>query len=659
MSRAPLLRARLEAGMRHPWGATAALVAGALGAATGALLAEAVVRALPLPTGGLAAARAAGVHSMTTWAGYPKSAELLFLAVGLGVSCAVGLAAAVAALSRLGRDGGRDAPAARDPSGGGPLPRVHGWEWLVLLALLAYGAQPTPLVTLGRLYLILAEEGAHLLALTTLLHGGRLSEDLDYIYGPLLLAPLLPAHFIEPSVAGVRVATLLLHGLGLAGVAALARPLFRTRAGWIAAALLLAWLVPLPAPRLHLTAYRSALAFAPFLFLPRALAGGRGGWLGVGAGVAAAVLTSPELLTPSLAGPLAALALAAQRRIRAVAELAAGLAGGLAIGLLLFLPVLDPLGWLQSTVEKLDAVRLGFLARVYPVPWGADRLWRGAPFGLEADVDRYLWQGNAVLAIAAAGCTIAAFGCLRRPRDANTALLLGFALCGALLLPKLVSRPGVYQFAKVLPGVLLVTAALAEAGALRWLRTRGAADLVPALLGAIGLATLAVSVPLRAGLPRAAPRPPVHDATLGAILLQPGLASFIARVREAVDRRLPPGAPVWSAPAAPGWNYVLDRPPANPLSIWFVTTGRASRERLRDQLAADPPPLVLRHTDRPTFEGVPRRAFLGVAADWLDERYAVVEVVRHGAYTMELLAPTPLPAAEPVPAAEPPPATDP
>lgn len=629
------LRARVDAGIRTPWGSSAALAAGLLGACVGAGIAEAIARAVPLPMAGLEAARAAGVWSQTSYAGYPKSAELSFLVLGLALSAASGLAAACAAALWCGPG---DAPA-RGEASPHPLRRVRGPEWLVVAALLVYGMQPTPLWAPGRLYLILAEEGAHLLALTTISHGGRLFDQLDYLYGPLLLAPLLPAFAIEPSVYAIRIATLVLHGMGLALLLALARPLFRTPVGWAVLAAGLAWLVPLPQPRLHLTAWRTALAFAPFLFLPRALAGGRGGWLGVGAGSAAATWVGVDLLTASLLGPLVALLVATPRRLPAAAELAAGLVGGLAAGALLFLPIADPRGWLAGAVDTLGAVRLGYLSRVFPEPWGASRLWLGDPFGVGFDVSRYVVAGNAVVGVAVACLAVAAFALLRRPATPRDALRLAFCVSAVLLLPKLVSRPGNYQFTKVMPGILIGATALAETGVLAFRRSPRAATLLPALAGGAALAILAASSSVRAGIPVSPPRYPTYDARLGPIPLHPKMAELMLGVRDAVDRRLPAGEAVWAGPAAPGWNFLLDRPPANPLSIAYVTTTSRDRERVRERLLAEPPKLILRQRDRPSFEGVPMRDFLGVAADAIDERYEVVERLRAGEHVVELLEP--------------------
>ena len=161
-------------------------------------------------------------------------------------------------------------------------------------------------------------------------------------------------------------------------------------------------------------------------------------------------------------GPLSALVLGAPRRSRALAGFAAGVALGIALGCLLFLPIADPLGWLGSTRDKLGAVRLGYLARVFPVPWGASRLWLGDPFGVGTDVSRYVLPANALLTVAAGAGGVAVFRLLRRRPSPRDLLLLAVCLSAALLLPKLVSRPGLHQFPKVLPGVLVAATALLE-----------------------------------------------------------------------------------------------------------------------------------------------------------------------------------------------------
>jgi hypothetical protein len=148
-----------------------------------------------------------------------------------------------------------------------------------------------------------------------------------------------------------------------------------------------------------------------------------------------------------------------------------------------------------------------------------------------------------------------------------------------------------------------------------------------------------VSSPKKAGLPRIPPAQPVHQQRMGPIPLHPFLADFMDRVRAAVDRRLPPGEAVWTAPAAPGWSFVLDRPPAHPLSISYVTTSDAERERIRRELAEAPPRLILRQADRSSFEGVPMRTYLGVAADRVDAHYRVDETLRVGEHVVEILVP--------------------
>jgi len=247
--------------------------------------------------------------------------------------------------------------------------------------------------------------------------------------------------------------------------------------------------------------------------------------------------------------------------------------------------------------------------------------------------------GNAVVGVAVACLAVAVFALLRRPPRPRDALRLAFCVSAVLLLPKLVSRPGNYQFVKVMPGILIGATSLAEAGVLALRRSPRVPQLLPALAGGAALAVLVASSSVRAGIPVSPPRFPAYDARLGPIPLHPKMAEFMLRVRDAVDRLLPAGEAVWAGPAAPGWNFLLDRPPAHPLSIAYVTTTNRDRERVRQRLIEAPPKLILRQRDRPSFEGVPMRDFLGAAADFIDEHYEVVERLRAGEHVVELLVP--------------------
>jgi len=191
----------------------------------------------------------------------------------------------------------------------------------------------------------------------------------------------------------------------------------------------------------------------------------------------------------------------------------------------------------------------------------------------------------------------------------------------------------------VMPGILIGAAALAERGVLALRNAPRPVAVLPALAGVLGLAILVGSSSLRARIPSWPPTFPTREARLGPIRVEAHVAGFMQDVRKVVDHQLPAGEAVWAGPAAPGWNFLLDRAPAHPLPIAFVTTTYEDRERVRQRLIDDPPKLILRQRDRPTFEGVPMRALLGVAADHIDAHYEAVDVLQSGRYAVEVLVP--------------------
>jgi hypothetical protein len=642
----------MEAGSAAPWGACLCLLAALPAGAAGALLGEAIVRRLPLLPGALEAARARIVVSETVHLGYPKAAEQLYLAVGFASTALFALLGAVLAALVLGARSPR-AAAAELAGAERPVGSLRGFELGVLLAVLAVGAWPATLATPWAPWRVFAEEGVHGIAGITIALGGRLFADVDYTYGPLLALPSAAAFALaEPSVHVLRLVALALHGAGLALTLAVARPLFRTRAGWVLFAVLLLWLVPLPYPRLHLTAWRNTVGFAPLLFLPAARAGHRFGWPAAGAAAAFAVFTTPEVATAALLAPgaVALFGPGPAGRLRA----AIGFAGGLALGVIVLavavLPVADPIAFAEDAFRTLRAVSLGFLNRIFPTPFGAGRLWLSGSYGPAAELWRYAVQWNAVIAVTAAFAVVIAFRAVRRALDAREWMLVAVAIAATALLPKLVTRPGPDQLAKVLPGLLVVGAALAEDAVRGALRRRRLPDLVAAGAALAPILVLAWSVSF-AIRPLAWPaRPPVLDPGLGPIFVDPELAGLVRDVRTEVDRRLPPGAGLWAYPNAPGWNLVLGRPPAHPLSVVLGLRDAPYRDAALRALAARPPRLVIRHPMVSELEGIPIGEIAAPIDAFLAAHYRVAATVARGPYAVDLLepiAPTSDPASAP------------
>ncbi|UCE85854.1 MAG: hypothetical protein JSU66_16250 [Deltaproteobacteria bacterium] len=633
-SRLERARRRIAAGSATP--RDQSLVAGAmlLGALAGALLAHGVVQILPLSTRGVAAARAAGVVSATVRAGYPKDSELLFLAGGLALTAAASLAAgAAAAWLRAGA-----APAAIPAPPTEPPARFGRFEALVLVALLIYGMQPTPLLTAAWEWRLLLEEGAHLHPANSLLLGERIYADVGYLYGPLLVLPLaLGFELTTPSVFTARVVTLAMHGLGLALVAAAGRAMFRTRVAWLLCCVGLAALVPLAHPRAHLTALRPAVTLIPLFFLPAMFRGRRVAAYCVGAAVTPALFTSPEVGAVTLFAALAATVLGADAReaSRRLLRFGAGLGVSAAIVAALLHPYVDSVLYLRDGISTLGWAGMGHLSRPFPVPWGADRLWLGDPYGVGLDASGFLLRGSVLDALLVACGVALAFLGLRRawtPRELTCAVVW---LIAVGLLPKLIARPGPHQLAKLLPPLILLVGVWVEGGWRMAAARRGPSRVAPAALCAASLVGLVCLADPR--VPRWPPRVQSLDARLGPIPVDPALAHLVTQVRAEVDRALPPGAPIWVTPNAPGWHMLLDRPSAVRTPDVFTLATAEQRREVRRALEARPPTLLLRHRVRDEIDGVPANAYAPEIAAFARANYQLVRRVVSGTHRAEIL----------------------
>jgi len=137
----------------------------------------------------------------------------------------------------------------------------------------SFWAGPSPWGSFG----LLGEEGVYLGAVQALRDGRLLYSELEFPYGPLLIEPLTWWLAIFPdSVVSVRVYAALLTGLGLAVAGLTLRALIgSSRGGWLGlcAALALALLAPTFLPTLNSVLLRTTLPFLPAALV---LAGARG-----------------------------------------------------------------------------------------------------------------------------------------------------------------------------------------------------------------------------------------------------------------------------------------------------------------------------------------------------------------------------------------------
>jgi hypothetical protein len=551
----------------------------------------------------------------------------------MSLTAACSLAAGIAAAWRCAGTA-RASASARDER---PV-RFGLFEAAVLLAVLALGAQPTPLITAGGEWRILAEEGVHLFPASAILLGDRLYADVDYLYGPLLVLPLSLGFSVEmPSVFTARVTALVVHGMGLALAAAAGRALFRSRLAWLMASLGLAALVPLAHPRIHLTALRSTVALLPLFFLPTAIRGSRRATLFAGAAAAPAVLMSPEVGAVTLIAFAVALGPGPGFRgcVRRLSVFAVGLLGAGVLFAALLYPVADVVQYLRDGASTLGSIGGGYLSRPFPVPWGADRLWSGDPYGVGLDASVFALRGGILLALVGACGVALAFRWLHRPWTPRELACVAVWLVALGLLPKVIARPGVHQFAKLLPPLVLLVGAFVEEGIRLAAARRAFGRLLPALFcvaSLYGLLTLGSMRP-----PQWPPRFPNLEPRLGPIPVDPQLARLVGAVRTEVDRRLPAGEPIWVTPNAAGWHLLLDRRAAvhSPVILWLPTL--KERRAALHELEESAPPLLLRHRLTDAIDGVPIEEYAPEIDAFVRANYRLSRRIRSGRYSVEIL----------------------
>lgn len=314
-------------------------------------LAALVSRTLPVPQD-VARGVAAGLHSLTLDGGYSKAQEARFWIVACGI-------VAAAAWRRW--------PTAASPS---PLPRWAAGVGCVLLIgslLWATFSGPNPWGTFG----FLAEEGVYLGAIEAIEHGRLPWRDLEFPYGPLLLAPAWAVSWVSGGdVLAVRTVGLFYWGLGITAAGWMVHKLRKDdrAAPWLAAGLAAA-LHPPFFPTLNGTPLRPALALLPAVLVASAasmegVARRRQLWT-AGLMVVVASLFTHELGAPALLGAAAALLTGRPKR-RDLLDLAGGLAisGIIAIYTLAGARVLPDL--LAVAIRTVGQSALGWQALPYP-----------------------------------------------------------------------------------------------------------------------------------------------------------------------------------------------------------------------------------------------------------------------------------------------------
>jgi len=561
--------------------------AGAL--AAGTLAARAAIWLLPATGGDVARARELGIVSVSILAGHSKSAESLAYAVGMAVALAVGL--------------GIWAVWARPREPWVALPRGPKLTWLELLAVTALFAllfaRPwTARSSWANPFMLFSEEGEALAWVNTVLRGEVLSRDTFCLYGPLATWPTSWLFRVAgPSLGLWRIWVFALDALALVATYWLVRELLRTRAGALAATLVVGLLCAPALPAMSWCLARVGLGLAALAALTRGRPGVSGALLAITLGF------SQEVGVACAAGAGAAL-LAAREPWRVWARLTVGAAAVL-------LPIgvyLGAVGALSATLDNLFVFPrtrlLGFGALPFPA--------------LEPTAESLrAWFAPALLVVAG---FVAGTKLLRGARDPRTRSELALAVFGALLFSGALSRPDDTHLAFAAPPVLILLAGLLEEAALglttpAW-RVACAAG---ALAGTLALAPW-TSVAL-ANAQSLWPATPtgyrVLDVARGGGASMPAeIALHLETITHVLQARVRPDEPFLAFPNEALLYFLADRPQPTrfPMAILAVT-----REQ-RQQLVAD-----LERT-RPHYAAVYRYAD---PVDAIGYRKAIPEVMSY------------------------------
>jgi len=592
-----------------------------------------------------------GLTSLTLREGYDKGQEVHAWLLSLVlVPGGLWLGWKLATRSRPGNRG-RAGDRESTPAAGGPAPRTaaaqlgRGLPWIVVaIAALAVALRPgvlhgpNPWGAFG----LLGEEGVYLGTIQALRSGRLLYADLHFPYGPLLIQPLqLWLAIFGDTIVSARAYVLLLHGVGVLGIAVTLRlALGRSPlAHWTAAAgaVALALLAPTDLPNLNSCLIRPVLAFLP---VAMALAGMRW-WRTLrseptrkitpfhlaGALVAIALLVSLDVGGAAAAGTLLALLSA---RLGRGPWLQTGAA------LLLVLTVaLAPLalaGSLGDFVQQaLDSIRLGALgyqALPYPDPLGlfanADGLRGTYPKdGLDAATATWSIVPPLVtwlaLGVGAAGSPHTA------PRRPGLPLLCT-ALTAALLFRAALGRSDLYHlwFYGAVPVTLLLSLLGARlwqvlSGPVRWVVPGVATVLIAALLSLNPLGEVRFKKNDSSETELALSR-------TGALRLDSATAAHLEAV-VSWARRTPPDEGIYFYPSEAMLYFLTDRPlPVGYLWAYDAPT-RAMQERVIAELNTTRPRWLVHSQLTFPIDWIPEAELLPQLSLYIQSNYETVGIL--------------------------------
>jgi hypothetical protein len=572
--------------------------------------------ALPPPSD-VEAGRAAGLRSFTLMAGYSEAQESRFW-----VLACLGAVAAGLVLRRRGR--------ATDASPSPPLPP---WSVTVgaglLLGSLLHGTVrgPNPWGTFG----FLGEEGVYLGALAAIEHGRLPWRDLEFPYGPLLLAPawLAVSVFGDDALVVRGVAwSFWAVGIALVGLGTrLLRPGDRGSA-WLAAGLAAA-LHPPWLPTLNSTPLRPALALLPALLaaagsgtLP--VLGRRRQLVLAGALAATAAAFTHELGPPAVLGLLAAWA----ARPHSEAAFRPVALGFTATAALLLLPLLA-LGVLPGLAgvawRTVTHSALGWQALPYP---DVLRIFQDGA-GVRGQFPPASWLESLWAALP----PVLLIGALIRGAVAGGAAL-GAAVASAVLFRAALGRSDLYHLSTL--GAVPVTLALA---ALLPGRAFLPAALVLGSLGLTGITQRAIAFPaaeearlaVLAGVPPGAPGRALDSPRGGGVELSARAARDVESVLDRVAA-LPSEDGVLFWPTEASLYFLADRPlPWRLLWAWDAATPGMEREAIAE-LERNPPRWVVQWGESFPIDWIPAQELVPSLDAHLRAHWEPVE--RHPAFTL-------------------------
>jgi len=588
-----------------------------------------------------------GLSSASLREGYDKAQELKAWLLGsLLVPGGLLLGWFLANRSRPGarsRADSASATSAAAPAAAG-LGDLITWKlpWLfVALTALAIAVRPglvhgpSPWGTFG----LLGEEGVYLGAIQALRSGRSLYANVHFPYGPLLIQPLqVWLAIVGDTVVSARAYVLLLHGMGVAGLALTLRlALGRSAlAHWsaAAAALAVALVAPTDLGTLNSALLRPVLAFLPVGMLLAGLRWHRSLPAGTvpritpfhlaGGLVAIAALISLEVGSAAAAGTLLALALGRIGR-RPWLQAATGLGVMLAVALT---PIalgggLRP--FVDQAMSTLELSSLGYQSIPYPDPLGlflsADGL-RGTYPKEALDAATALWCGLPPLLIWLA-LGVGAAGTLGRPLRQPGLPLLCVGASAAILFRAALGRSDLYHlwFYGAVPVVLI--AALLAAGL--WGMVAGQRRWAVPILAMLGLAAMLCAQPLeQIRFPQQDERSvEVSFPRTGRLSVDPQTAAHLEAVLSWAER-VPADEGIWFYPSEAMLYYLADKP--LPVAyLWaYDAPSRAMQERAIAELNTTRPRWLLHSALTFPIDWIPEAELLPQLSLYIQSNYETV-----------------------------------